>query len=188
MANPLLVAGILRAVTALPGVQDEGHLLDYARGTASAVEASTCTGDWAKADWCRPTWTRPPRELAAALVTKAWFESGLLARIGAGRCLPYECDAYRVRGRIFHRARGYYQIQYSGAVRAHEWHEMVGTDEWSVFVASSTAARLLGNYVGMCGDIPGGFSAYATGGRCSWSRVGPRVTVYLRTLQRINFA
>lgn len=178
---------ILTALVALPGVRDEGHLETVAAGIQSAVLQATCTGDWAEADDCIPTWTRRPEELAALLITTGYWESKFLARIGAGRCEKWECDPAKDRaGRIYHRARGFYQIQASPAVTVYEWRHMRGLGEYRVFVASAVAARLLSRHYANCKTIQGAISGYATGGRCSWSRAGARMTTFQRTLERLT--
>ena len=187
MADLALVAGIIAAAISLPGVRDEGHLQAYAAGTACAVEAATCTGDWATLDFCQPVWRRSKRELAALLVDIAWFESGLIKRIAAGRCRPEECDAVKMPGgRILHRARGVYQIQYTGAVSATEWAEMVGVTDYSFFVASYAAARMLSAHERSCKSVSGAISGFATGGRCGWGGTPNRFAVYQHLLARVS--
>lgn len=187
MADPILVAGILAAATSLPGVRDDGHLQAYAAGTASAVEAATCSGDWSNTDWCQPVWRRSKRELAALLVNIGWFESGLLARIAANRCRPHECDATKLLdGRIIHRARGTYQIQYTGAVSPTEWREMVGLSEYSFFVGGYAAARMLSAHERSCKSVSGAISGFATGGRCGWGGTPNRMAMYQKLLVRVS--
>lgn len=180
---------ILAALLALPGVKNEGHLEAVAAGIQGAVLQATCTGDWAATDDCVPTWTRSPEELAALLITTGYWESKFLARIGAGRCEKWECDPSKDRsGRLYHRARGFYQVQASTAVTADEWRHMYGLGEYRVFVASSVAARLLGRHHASCKTIQGAISGYATGGRCGWRKAGARMTTYQRTLERLQTA
>jgi hypothetical protein len=117
----------------------------------------------------------------------AYFESGLHKRIAAGHCRPNECDAVKLPGgRIWHRARGAYQIQYNGAVSSTEWLEMDGVSEYNFFVASYTAARLLGSHEQLCKGISGAISGFATGGRCGWSGARSRFATYKRLLLRVS--
>jgi hypothetical protein len=178
---------ILAALLALPGVRDEGHLVDVASGITSATLQATCSGDWADTPGCVKTWPGRPEELAALLVTMGYWESKFLARIGRGKCEKWECDAYKaIDGRIHHKARGYFQIQASPAVTTYEWRHMIGSGEYRAFVASSTAARLLGRHYAGCKTIQGAISGYATGGRCSWRQASARMTTYKASLTRLQ--
>lgn len=178
---------ILAALMALPGVRDEGHLADVASGIVGATLQATCSGDWASTDDCVPTWRGRPEELAALLITIGYWESKFLARIGKGRCEKWECDAYKgLDGKIYHRARGYFQVQASTAITMYEWNNMWGSGEYRAFVASSTAARLLGRHHASCKTVQGAISGYATGGRCSWRQAGARMTTYKTTLDRLQ--
>lgn len=178
---------ILAALLALPGVRDEGHLKDVASGITSATLQATCQGDWAGSDDCARTWPGRPEELAALLVTTGYWESKFLARIGQGRCEKWECDAHKdAKGKVYHRARGYFQIQASTAITMFEWRHMVGRGEYRAFVASATSARLLSRHYAGCKNIQGAISGYATGGRCDWSKAGRRMTTYKAVLTKLQ--
>lgn len=170
----LEVTAVKAAISSLPGVQDEGQLDAAAAGIVSASAEATCTLDWKRADWCRPIWPTSRHSLQAALITAGYFESRWLARIGRGECRKNECDAYKFRGRIYHRARGYYQIQRSGLVSSREWVEMLGTNEGATFVASAVSARILARNYSYCRTYSGMFSGYARGGNCQWKGAGLR--------------
>lgn len=186
MTNPL-IAKLFSAALALPGVQDNGHLSTYAESTVSAVQAARCDGEWATVDFCKPVWFESPEKLAALLVMTGYFESRLLERIAQGKCRAYECDAYRTRdGRLVHRARGVYQIQYTGFVEPDEWREMLGTGSWAFFTSSQVAARLMGAGMSRCKNVEGAIAAYATGGRCTWKGTTARMRVYEMVLVKLE--
>lgn len=189
-----LIAFVVALVTALPsGARFERYSVEdktaFASGVASAVAAATCTEDWAELEDCKPYWPASGRkELAALLVTIAWFESGLEPRIGAGKCRANECDAVKLPGgRILHQANGYWQLHKTGLLTADEWREVRGTGEWSVFVQATGAARTLAASVSACrgsgaSRFGAAISGFATGGttlrkRCWWSKAPIRERV-----------
>ena len=51
----------------------------------------------------------PARQWAALLITQASIESNLDTEVTAGRCLPHQCDAHRVKGELAWRAVGAFQ-------------------------------------------------------------------------------
>lgn len=193
-----MYALILSLLMALPGVgiPHDGESVDAHRvrlGVAaysilSAANQATCSDEWAKLVDCQRIWPGSRDELVLALVTVGFHESRFLGRIQAGKCRKDECDAYKdALGRVQHRSRTYYQIQQTGAVTSDEWREMVGTEVWPTFVATSVAARVLSTARTACarhGAWPAPtFSRYGTGASCAWGRVGSRVSTYKKAEQ-----
>lgn len=193
-----MYALILSLLMALPGVgiphdgetvqEHRARLGVVAYSIQSAANQATCSDEWATLVDCERIWPGSRDELVLALVTVGYHESRFLGRIQAGKCRKDECDAYKdALGRVRHRSRTYYQIQDTGAVTSDEWREMVGTEVWPTFVASSVAARVLSTSRAACarhGAWPAPtFSRYGTGGSCAWGRVGSRVSTYKKAEQ-----
>lgn len=141
------------------------------RVVADAVAVASVADDWPDSR----------ESLAGLLVSIGYYESGYSRRIGEGRCGPNECDAVRgADGRIWHRARSYWQIQQSALVPLDDWRRMVGTGPEPVRLAASTAARLLVHGRLRCGTQSGAVSLYATGKTCRWSGATQRVALARR--------
>lgn len=151
------------------------RLGNAAHGIAQAVDLATCEGLWKGDEECTPAWPQDRRlELAALLVGIGWYESRYAAHVHEGRCRPEECDGGR--------ARSPWQIQSSPMVPREEWQRMLGAEREPTVVASRAAARILAVFLDRCGTVEGSVAAYATGGRCTWSRAAERV-LYARRVE-----
>lgn len=131
-------------------------------------------------------WPGSATELAAASITVAWFESGLIKRIHAGDCRKNECDATRrFDGTIYHRARGLWQLQEHRYLPRADWLQVAGLGEQQTYFAAQAATNALVRARNMCRGgpktwAPRMISAYATGSRCEWRRAYARVKVMNR--------
>lgn len=157
---------------------------------AEAIDAAVGDAVCARGeDDCVRTWPGGGAELAAALVTMAFFESSFLLRVHAGRCLENECDAIRRSGAVVHQARSLWQVHTSKLVPLGEWLSMVGTGIEPTTKAAKAAARVLGASRVRCaasGDwVRPTFSAYATGHACTWLGSAPREKVYRRVFAKV---
>lgn len=154
----------------------------------SAIDNARCSGAWTGADWCVPVWTATERELGAALVTLWFFESGGAKHVHEGRCRLSlgECDPYRARGRLYHRAVSPWQIQRSAAI-ADLWREARdgGATPAATFAGCMGAATVFGRAYARCGGLEGAFSGYARGNSCSWSGARRRANFARRLMVRV---
>ena len=161
---------------------------------AAAVETvsreATCT-TLDPVEGCTPWWPAAQRdELAAMLVTLAWWESKFVLRVHAGQCRNDECDALKLSGGgVIHRARSLWQVQRNPRlVSRTEWVTLLGTSQEATTTAARVAARVLAGGRGRCAkgqergwEAPA-VASYATGSSCSWSKAPRRVAVYRRVL------
>ena len=178
-----MVEAILGALLALPGLPLPGETqTDWraraeviARAIDSATLHATCGGPYRETDWCKPVWRRERSQLVAVLIVQGYFESRFAARVQAGRCRRDECDAIALPGgRIFHRARSYWQIHASPLVPWREWRTLAGIEFVPTADAAYAAARVVGHGYARCDSIDGALAIFATGRSCRWSRVPPR--------------
>jgi len=120
----------------------------------------------------RSDWPGTPTELAAASLTKAWFESWRFS-LWVHRSGPRkDVGGYAISLWSLHSWR---------LVPYREWRTLGGLD--GTERSAVAAARVLTFARIRCGAnradwVSATFSLYATGKRCRWSSVGPRVTVY----------
>lgn len=176
----LITTAILRLAPAL--TEDHARAETIGQAIADATAHAICHGGWRDLG-CDRVWRQSGRELAALLVTQAYFESGFVRRVHAGRCLDYECDPLRLpTGRVVHQARGLWQIHASGPVTTEQWRGLAGLDYTRTNAAAYTAAGLLGAWEAKCRSIEGAISGFATGQRCAWRGTKRRMIVYRRAL------
>lgn len=202
MSSVLQVA-LIAAATALPGAGSDAPdrsawLADVARSIESAAYHATCSGPWAEADEtiCKAVWPKSQLpELAGLLLTTGYYESRLLKRIAAGRCRRDECDATKLPdGRVWHRARGLYQIQNSGLLPSGEWARLAGVREVPMHRSAYAAARILAASRARCARFGGSdafvatLSGYGTGMSCSWRGAKPRADMAKRIAAKIRDA
>lgn len=142
-------AAVLAVLVALP-VQDEAWP-ERARPIALAVDDAAHT----------------PRQ-GALLVTLGYFESGWIERIQLGRCERWECDPEsRPDGQVFHRARGYWQLQASPLVPRAKWRLVAGPGYDPLVRGARAAAAVVERGERACRSAAGAASYYATG-HCRW--------------------
>ncbi len=178
----------------LPGTQPETpeetriRYSTIATAVALSARGATCEG---QAPDCVRIWPGPTWQMAALLVTEAWFESRLMWRVHAGKCGPGECDPLRRGSEIVHRSRSLWQIQHSELVSRSEWKTLSGTDLISTMRASWAAARILAAARRLCSPY-GGFSpestmaAYATGSKCTFSQSKIRAHWYMKVAAQLR--
>jgi len=161
--------------TAAARVERLGVLAESIRGAACEVTAS---GEWPGTE----------AAMAASLVAVGWHESGWAWRVHAGRCLPWECDAVRRGGVVWHRAASPWQLHTTGDLPPEEWRAIVGTGLGPTSRAAHAAASALARSRRHCGQGPrwahGMVSGYATGSVCRWRGAASRV----RTIWRVETA
>jgi hypothetical protein len=178
-----MVEAILGALLALPGLPLRGETEEawharaqvIARAIDSATLHATCTGPYQEADGCVPVWRRDPSQLAAILIVQGYFESRFAAHVQAGLCRRNECDAVSLPGgRVFHRARSYWQLHASPLVPWPEWRTLAGVELIPTTDAAYAAARVVGYGYSRCDSVDGAIAIFATGRSCRWSRVSRR--------------
>jgi hypothetical protein len=175
-----MVEAILGVLLALPGLplpsESQSAWNARARVIAQAIDSATlhatCSGPYQDADWCEPVWRGARAKLAAVLIVQGYFESRFAAHVQAGRCRRDECDAIALPGgRVFHRARSYWQLHASSIVPWHEWRTLAGLEFVPTADAAYAAARVVGFGYTRCESIEGAVAIFATGRSCHWSRV-----------------
>ena len=178
-----MVEAILGALLALPGLPLPGETPEawhtraevIARAIDSATLHATCSGSYRETEECEPVWRRERSQLAAVLIVQGYFESRFAARVQAGLCRRDECDAIALPGgRVFHRARSYWQLHASLLVPWHEWRTLAGVEFVPTADAAYAAARVVGYGYSRCDSIDGAIAIFATGRSCRWSRVSQR--------------
>jgi hypothetical protein len=178
-----MVEAILGALLALPGLPLRGETQEawharaevIARAIDGATLHATCEGPYRESEGCEPVWRRERSQLAAILIVQGYFESRFAARVQAGRCRRDECDAiWLPGGRIFHRARSYWQLHASPLVPWAEWRNLSGTELSPTSDAAYAAARVVGYGYSRCDSIDGAIAIFATGRSCRWSHVSRR--------------
>jgi hypothetical protein len=154
------------------------RLAIVAQAISDASTQASCSDPHAAAE-CQKIWPGKPLDLALLLVTEAYWESRLARNVHEGRCRDFECDPYRSSqtGRIEHRARTLWQMQYTRPIDS-EWGHMVGADLGSTRTAAWAAAKLLGSAYRACGSIPGAISRISGNGRCVWSGADRRALLF----------
>lgn len=178
-----MVEAILGVLLSLPGLPLRGETPEAWHGRArviaqaidSATLHATCTGPYQDAEECVPVWRRERSQLMAILIAQGYFESRFAAHVQAGRCRRNECDAVSLPGgRIFHRARSYWQLHASPLVPWPEWRTLTGLEFVPTADAAYAAARVVGYGYSRCDSVDGAIAIFATGRSCRWSRVSRR--------------
>jgi hypothetical protein len=178
-----MIEAILSALLGLPGLPPGNEALEAwnqrARVIAQAIDSATlqatCSGPYRDADWCEPVWRGDRATLAAILIVQGYYESRFAERVQAGRCRRDECDAIRLPGgRVFHRARSYWQLHASKLLPWREWHAIAGVEFVPTADAAYAAARVLGLGRARCETVEGTLAMFATGRSCRWRRAAER--------------
>jgi hypothetical protein len=154
------------------------RLAVVAQAISEASARASCKDPSAPAE-CQRVWAGDPLDLALLLVTVAYAESLLARNVHEGRCRDFECDPLRsaVTGRIEHRARSLWQLQYTRPIDA-EWAHLEGPDLESTRAAAWAATKVLGSAYRACGSISGAISRISGKGRCVWSGADRRVRLF----------
>ncbi len=154
------------------------RLAIVAQAISDATARASCSGAAADSN-CQKLWSGEPLDLAVLLLTEAYFESRLARNVHEGNCREYECDPFRSRhtGKVVHRARTLWQMQYNAPIED-EWYHMVGVDLRSTRKAAWAATKLLSISYRACGSIAGAISRLSGNGRCVWSGAEPRVRLF----------
>jgi hypothetical protein len=179
-----MIEAILSALLSLPGLpladETKEAWNERARVIAQAIDSATlqatCSGPYRGADWCEPVWHGDRSTLAAILIVQGYFESRFAAHVQAGRCRRDECDAITLSGgRVFHRARSYWQLHASSLVPWNEWYRLAGVEFVPTADAAYAAARVVGLGLTRCETLEGAVAMFATGRSCRWTRAAQRV-------------
>jgi len=141
-----------------------------------ASSKATCEGKYATAG-CQKTWPKDKKSLALLLVTKGFWESHFAKNVHEGNCRKYECDAYKIANKVYHRARSPWQIQKTGMVKEDEYEKMRSASLESTTTSANVAVRYLVSGMHLCKTITGAVSSYAGAG-CKWKGAKPRVDFY----------
>lgn len=147
-----------------------------AQAIDDASSKATCEGKYAGGG-CQKTWPKDKKSLALLLVTKGFWESHFSKNVHEGKCRAYECDAYKIANKVYHRARSPWQVQKTGMVSEDEYEKMNSASLESTTVSANVAVRYLANGMRLCKTIPGAISSYAGAG-CKWKGATPRVNFY----------
>jgi hypothetical protein len=159
------------------------HAVNY------AVDETTCTGSQKHNPYCKRVWRGTREQLAFLLLTQAYFESRFARNVHAGKCEPYQCDAYKDKdGKVRHRSTSIWQIQASNMVPLSEWKRLAGLDQASTNRAALTAAKIISVGYSRCRTIPGAISIYAGIPRCDWPGAKYRTAFYERMLRKARQA
>jgi hypothetical protein len=178
-----MIEAILSALLALPGLPLANESQDQwnarARVIAQAIDSATlqatCSGPYRDADWCDPVWHGERATLAAILIVQGYFESRFAAHVQAGRCRRDECDAITLPGgRVFHRARSYWQLHASSLLPWPEWYALAGVEFVPTADAAYAAARVVGLGRTRCETLEGTIAMFATGRSCHWAGAAQR--------------
>jgi hypothetical protein len=163
----------------------ESRMEVFGEAITYAVERSTCTGAFEQ-EGCTRIWNGDPLELGVVLLGLAQSESGLAKHIHEDRCRDDECDPFvdKRTGRIGHRAKSSWQIQWGGKVPAAEWRTIGGSSPAATARAAWAAAKVLSFARERCGSLQGAVSLYGTGTVCNWPRSRARTESYLRMLAK----
>lgn len=164
--------------------------LPRARTIAAAIDSASleavCAPPWADSDFCQVVWPGTRLELAAALIVQGHFESGFAENVGAGRCLPFQCDSIKLPGgRVVHLARHYWQLHASALLPLLEWATLRGVEYHPTADAAYAAARVLGAGYRGCRSLEGGIAAYARGSGCSWAGAARRAKMIRQVEARL---
>lgn len=168
-----LAHAILVALATLPAPYGEGEQPDEREARLGRVAAAI---EDASTD---PDWPGTRLELAAALVTKAWWESGLALRVH--RAGPRKDNGGH--------AISLWSLHSWKLVPYAEWKTLGGLE--GTERSADVAARVLSFARNRCGAarkdwVFATFSLYATGRTCSWKGARSRVWTYRRVLEQIE--
>lgn len=155
-----------------------------AKAIDDAASKATCSDQYAGGG-CKKTWTKDKKSLALLLVTKGFWESRFSKNVHEGNCRAYECDAYKVANKVYHRARSPWQVQKTGLVTEEEYAKMASASLESTTMSANVAARYLTRGYAHCKTIPGAISNYAGAG-CSWKGTKPRFAFYESLYKKTN--
>ena len=157
------------------------RLTIMAKAIGRAVAGANCHDD--DEPGCLPVVTETEAlPLAAALVTQAFWESGLARHVHEGKCRKGECDGGR--------ARSPWQFQpvppvFHVSIRE-LWWKYKGADQDSTDDAAWAAALILARAHDNCGTWEGAIAQYATGSRCKWSGTERRMVTFRRVLAKLE--
>lgn len=153
-----------------------GRMEIVAKAIDDASAHATCEGAYAGAG-CEKKWLGNKKELALLLVTTGFWESRFAKNVHEGKCRKYECDAYKVANKVYHRARSPWQIQKTGLVSNEEYDQMTSATYESTKVSANVAVRYLAVGMTKCKTIKGAISSYAGAG-CDWKGAKPRLAFF----------
>lgn len=168
-----LASAILVALSTLPATYGEGEEPEEREARLGRIAAAI---EDASTD---PNWPGTRLELAAALVTKAWWESGLALRVH--RAGPRkDKSGFSISLWSLHSWR---------LVPHSEWKTLGGLE--GTEQSAKVAARVLSFARERCGATRRNwafatFSLYATGRTCSWKGARDRVWTYRRVLEQLK--
>lgn len=144
-----------------------GRMEIVAKAIDDASSKATCMGDY-EAVGCERKWSGSKKELALLLVTKGFWESRFAKNVHEGKCRTYECDAYKSRGKVFHKARSPWQIQKTGLVTSDEYSKMKASTQEATSLSAEVATRYLAIGMNQCKTIKGAISIYGGADSCDW--------------------
>ena len=105
----------------------EERMGTIANAIGVASYRATCSGKWDLED-CTQLFKGTKEELGVGLVTLGFWESRFALNVHKNECAKYECDPVVRGGKIFHRARTNWQMQYDKGI-AEEWPHMLGASQ-----------------------------------------------------------
>lgn len=142
-----------------------------------ASSRATCADKYDMPD-CEKTWIKDKKTLGLLLVTKGFWESKFAQNVHDGKCRVYECDAYKVNGKVRHKARSIWQIQKTGLVNKDEYAKMGSSSLESTTISANVAVRHLTLGMNKCKTISGTIAVYGGAKSCFWTGAAPREAFY----------
>lgn len=157
----------------------ETRMQVIADAVAQTTERASCTGAYEEPS-CTAIWKDEPRQLAALLITKGWWESRFVKNVHEGRCKKDECDATEWNGVLIHRARSPWQFQKT-SYAADLWAHSKGADLNSTRNAAFVAARILSDGKKRCRSNYGALAYYGLQ-RCQWKGARRRYLTFTKLM------
>lgn len=142
-----------------------------------ATSKATCSDKYDVPN-CEKVWPKDKKSLGLLLVTKGFWESKFAKNVHDGKCRVYECDAYKVNGKVRHKARSIWQIQKTGLVNKEEYAKMGTSSLESTTVSANVAVRHLVLGMNTCKTISGTIAVYGGAKSCFWKGAAPREAFY----------
>lgn len=154
-----------------------------AKAIDDASSKATCQDSYDVPE-CKKTWPGSKKSLALLLVTNGYWESRFAKNVHEGKCRSYECDAHKVNGNVFHRARSPWQVQKTGLVTKEDYDKMNSSSLESTTISANVASKHLSLGMNSCKTIIGALSIYGGVKSCKWDGVKVRAEFYKKLEQK----
>jgi hypothetical protein len=154
-----------------------------AQAIDDASSRATCSEEYNTPD-CKKTWQKDKKSLAILLVATGYGESHFAKNVHEGNCDEHECDAHKVKGVVYHRARSPWQIQRTGMVTATEYKQMNSATFASTKISANVAVRYLTSGMASCNTIHGALALYNGVRNCNWRGSKGRANFYENLMKK----